>query len=600
MFVHYMKCGIQTRDGFYIYLIEEYIMLGRTRTVESLKKRDLKQIKTYINFLIDGFKRIHNGYFSGLRHSQAFELLYQLRDEVDAEIRSHCQTPPQQYVGILAKMQAVMSKLPGAEKSLANDIKEVLVAELEGFAEVKRKCDSSDEAFISLGIQTLQDLSWQVKEDEVRYPLWEYFCQELAGCLQDENLNRLIIDLNSKMGLRARSYTTSIISNGDDSLYGRNATTDKKDTPLDEIISDARLLRQSKKIEEHLGNKEYLKFSGYIENIDEQDSDINTKQALVRFLKGRNNNYQDQHFFGPVQEKISAFEEQLEKWSMENIIAFCNDILCGKTSCKQFVANGVTYSLPIQNLGAALVAINEVIGPFIRALIEDVVNPVFTVFDRYAIGDHAFKYRMEQFVDSFKNPVLQSEQASSHSEQCDEEANSVAIGYTQLQYTQAVQALRLANQLAGVKEQLVEKYIADSNLQQNPSLVQALSAAYAYSADAKSGEHGKDAAILFIENLLPLYPFRRARIQQEAKKFIRGEGSYGAWYGGASGCHRHSRVRYIFDSGLFEEMKNELVVAQPRIGLFREINNVSFSNLDAPTRMNITERFKQSPALSRR
>lgn len=144
-------------------------------------------------------------------------------------------------------------------------------------------------------------------------------------------------------------------------------------------------------------------------------------------------------------------------------------------------------------------------------------------------------------------------------------------------------------------------------LKENKSLRLALMAAYAYyvaELGMKHGSHGKEATLLFIQNLLALNPASHEQVQCEALKFIKGKGDYGTWYGGASGYHCHSRISYLLDSTLFDDRQEVIVgVLTVRMSKSFFLHQRKFSDYSSDSRKELTASVKAlsdaTPTLAR-
>ncbi len=116
-------------------------------------------------------------------------------------------------------------------------------------------------------------------------------------------------------------------------------------------------------------------------------------------------------------------------------------------------------------------------------------------------------------------------------------------------------------------------------------LVKALSAAYAYLGERSILKiQSRKTTELFIKNLLEISKHDLATIQQEALRFLKGEGPYRAWYGtGSSSDSRDSRLSFLYDSGLF----NGLIPGQ-------KLSAAPFSQKPAEERRLISQVLLQS------
>ena len=340
-----------------------------------------------------------------------------------------------------------------------------------------------------------------------------------------------------------------------------------------------------------------------IDKVKRPISSSNTeKMELIREIK-----HEDSVFTEDLQLQVDVLAEQLSIWSLENLIILCNEYL-KEYAMHSHDDNSVRcYDNPARYLSEK----------FISPVIENLINPLRYILGKKMLNlnisevtsdlEHAYREYLENKKisdNSVSGSVSRSRSDSeSASTSTSEDANlkssihliksnNVDAGMNQ-QLLDAKEAVKCLAKLVPEKVEYIHHVIAN-----NDALRMALSAGYLYMKAVKGythRDHGEEATILFINNILNLKDKSFENIQKEAIDFIKGQGKdnqYGTLYGGASSHHRHSRISFIIDSGLFDNLKGVIFPYKTTTkNRFFDHQN-TFANLKPEDRKELTMRVK--------
>jgi len=299
-------------------------------------------------------------------------------------------------------------------------------------------------------------------------------------------------------------------------------------------------------------------------------SSMTNMQKLINEIKNGKSKNDKSIFSENLQLQVKALKEELLIFTPENLKFVCHDYF---KECVEIGYNENTkrYDKPHTYLAEK----------FIDPLVKDVINPL-----RYILGVTTIEIKLSDLIQELTEdyasclPVTVSVKPAS-----DTKENHTAQSHVTDQQKQAEAAIRYYSKSTAV-------------IGNNAALRMALSAAYDYLNTIKGnshGGHGEEAGILFINNILNLKDKSLENIQKEAFDFVNGKGKngeYGTWYGGASGYHKHSRIAFITDSGLFDNLKGVIFPykTSQKNRFFDHQNQGAFSKLDDENRKDFTKR----------
>ncbi|GEM_PF-4892142 len=315
------------------------------------------------------------------------------------------------------------------------------------------------------------------------------------------------------------------------------------------------------------------------------------------------------YFSSRTHDEVHKLQQQIEVFSVKNLLVLCLDYM---RHYVRLFESSLRSGLELSSnpmLQKELKAVYKMLPPhemleqvvikrFLMPMIDDVINPTLSLLGKSSIS--VSKYELEMLRDQ----VLKLQEMPIHKQPGEVERDTSASPVTSLDRRPATHTPKESNELLDLDassmklRDTVLSIVPDANydplkINQSQALRQALIAACSYylaESGMHHGSHGKEATILFINRLLALKDTSVEKIQREALKFIQGKGEYGAWYGGASGFHRHSRVGFLLDSGLFDNKRDLIMLSlSTTISFFGQR---SFADLPNEERKDLTQTVK--------
>lgn len=381
---------------------------------------------------------------------------------------------------------------------------------------------------------------WHVEAKMEDYPSWLYFLENLTYQFDENQEGTLLALLREFFGLAQSSQITDI----SDEIYGCNAVKKYRTKGyLENILSRAEL------------------------EISSNGDDEKSERHIIHKIK------EGDMYSLSLRELVNQFFHELEIWSEDNLVKACVDYMC------KFYLKIIAY--PDSEVITTIFKYNQkqshIINKFIYPFIENLINPLLTIMGKeecFCFNFEMVKCKFEEEAQLIlkKNITPVSEPKKNISE-------------SNIQLSLARYAVRLVWESVKVDAAMSQK------ISHSRALQQALSAAFLYHQHAIGhyhGDHGKKSTLLFITNLLKLNSSSRQTIQTETLRYLRGDDEYAHWFsGGGSNYHQKSRIAFMWDSGLFDEHKQRLLITQ---SIFSPPRN--FADIQSETRRNLTEEVK--------
>lgn len=384
---------------------------------------------------------------------------------------------------------------------------------------------------------------WHVVEKSQYYTSWCYFLENMQYQF-DENQGATLLGLLREIfGLNQVSQIADI----NDEIYGRNAVKkNRKKGYLEDILSRAEL---------------------------ELSSHGDEEKSQKDIIKKINN---EDIYSTSLQELVSRFNHELEIWSEDNLVQACADYM-RSYYFKILDRHDID---PVAIIFECHQKQNHIINKFMYPFIEYLMNPLLVIMGK----EECFHFDFEAVKSKFEEQVQLIHKASLTTISRPEK--NTPRGNVQLSMSRYAANLVVDNSM--IDDAMLQK------ISHSKALQQALSAAYLYYLHAIGhyhGDHGKKTTLLFITKLLNLNSTSTQTIQSETLRYLRGDGEYAHWFsGGGSNHHQKSRIAFMWDSGLFDEHKQRLLITQ---SIFAPPRN--FADIQTEARRNLTEEVKSLP-----
>lgn len=539
------------------------------RTRKQVDTSTLDMIRDRVLDVVSLYKSNHAGFIEGLKHSPAIEALDKLAEDIQSLMQNSRFDSFQKFVKILEKIYSNFELLDNEKEfDLVRQLQTVLAGQLELQAEADWENLMSKylDGRINDGIRKLDEAQHENEQDVEENSVWTYLNNNFTEKLDEGYATTLVCELMSQFGLPQISS------------FGDNQSKNNLTGYLGKIIAaaDREVLEREEKVEK---NKDIAQISRLRDLVNRAKScislNISEKTELVAAIK---NNV----FNSSIKQQVEVLDEQLKIWTTENLIALCEGYL--KYYALKWHGNEVhtkSYNAPWRILAEN----------FICPVLNNLIHPLKNI-----CGHQTQDVEVSSLASDFKGRYIAILEEINEEPQSDKKEIMVELKqsldfYQPESLQSAQQALKLVFENELFDE---EKFIA------NPSLVSALSAAYLYYSTANGithNNHGKQAALGFIKNLWLMSDPTLRNIQDEAIRFIKGEGKvYGAWYGGASSHHKHSRIAFILDSGLLDDRRGEIFPYQTSSKSRFFDHSISFTEIrDASDREELKERVMSLP-----